>query len=415
MSEVQGISPRPALGPINLLQKGSACVLMIRADYATSAAGVEWCLVGRKPHQRRWVFINDVSTDLNVMDGERRIAWQAVVTSPPLWAGDVRVDFDADHSTLRLQDRISFRFTAGPSVSIEYACCNGSPLKFLDAARTRTEQKRVTPERAASGFHLHIGLERLGERTIFRKNVFVPVRGLTVEQNGEWKSLPSDRWISTSQARIDAFRLFTDGPNLLMEGNTVHRRLGNRPHPLGRLLGTGSPIRLVDVPYNPSQDMPLAAHAIDFGFVVDFQSDGADARLALQWAKPPSADHQLVLWSNRHGLCRIDYDRIAWENDGRVWRFELPWTDPPEAATMWGGLQGGPSWLWLVGTMAPFLLRQSGRTSRAKDPSAVGPYSLVPLARPSGEQVRLWPTDVISIGNSSRRRPTRSGPLRPRA
>jgi hypothetical protein len=37
---------------------------------------------------------------------------------------------------------------------------------------------------------------------------------------------------------------------------------------------------------------PLATHAFDFGLVVDFQSDDAEARLTLQWAKPPSEDHQ---------------------------------------------------------------------------------------------------------------------------
>lgn len=111
-------------------------------------------------------------------------------------------------------------------------------------ARTRTERERVTPERAAGGFHLRIGLERAGERAIYRKRVSVPVRGLAFEQNGEWKSLFPDQCISTAQASNDAFRLFTDGPNLLMEGNTVQRRLGDRPRTLGRLLGTGGPIRL---------------------------------------------------------------------------------------------------------------------------------------------------------------------------
>jgi hypothetical protein len=321
---------RRAQASINRLERGSACILMMRPDFATSAMGVEWCLIGQEPHLRRWVLIDHVSADLNVIDAEGRVVWQADVTTAPSWVADMHVDFDADHPILRWHDRIGFRFTRGPGINIEYACCNGSPLQFLDPARTRTERKRVTPERAAGGFHLRIGLERSGERAIFRHNIFVPVQGLALERNGEWTALSSDKCISTTQASSDAFRLFTNGPNLLLEGNTIHRRLGDRPGPLGRLLGTGGPIRLIDVPYNPSQDVRLADHAIDFGAVLCFQSDAGGARLELHRAVPPRPGHQLVLWSNRHGLCRIDHDCIGCENDGRVWRFKWPWNDEPE-------------------------------------------------------------------------------------
>jgi hypothetical protein len=325
--------------PAQTLEPGRAYVLMIRDGFRLSESEAAWWRLGRGQFLRRCLLIGEAAPDLEVHDADENLVWQARLSPIPAgWLDQVRIDWEPRHSPIDLGAPFRLTFDAPAAVRVEYAHCNGEPVTFEDDSRRRTRPLRLSPELAFAGVSLRVGLSRDGARTVLRRTLSIPTRGLAVHVDASgtrdgccWQQNdPQRRGLSVSAATSGAFRAFTDGPNALLEGNVFHRRVSDRPHPLGRLLGTGGGIRLADQPYNTLSYFPIAAHAIDFG-VVHALSPDPDLpdgyRLRLLRSIFPTRQHNLILWSIPHGVECLGTDRISCADEGRVWQFSRPWVE----------------------------------------------------------------------------------------
>jgi hypothetical protein len=339
--EVQVLPLGRLVEPIRHLEAAKDYVLITREEYRVSDAEAEWCLLGQGHRRRRWMLVDGARPALQVCDEDGNLVWQAELAPVvPQWAEAMRIDWWPNQSYLPLGSEVSFELGPPSQVRVEYVSCAGRPLEFMDQSRTRTRPIRLYPELAGAGCPLRIGLSRNDCRTVVRHTVPVPTRGLaehvdqSSQQNGySWRECKPGRWLTVAQAVVSAFRVFTDGPNALLEGPVFHRRVGDRPRPLGRLLGTGGPIRLVDQPYNTQSEFRIASHAIDFGLVRYFDLDRfSPNRYRLELLRPilPTDRHEVVLWSRENGVARVNFWDVTVEQNGRVWLFPCPWATPPE-------------------------------------------------------------------------------------
>ena len=212
---------------------------------------------------------------------------------------------------------------------------------MFDRHSLRAGPVKVHVDAAVSGCKLRIGLELNGERAVHRATLPIRCRGLAQrkaqrESGSVWRWHQWEKWLSLDEAKRDLSRVFTDGPNLLVEGYEVLGRCESRPRPLAQLLGTGAALDLIPNPYNIQDEgrYCLARGVVDFGLVVSFSKQHPwPGRLRLELFRPllPRDGHFVLLWSNRHGLHRIAWDAVRAEDEGRVWSFVPPWTDEPEA------------------------------------------------------------------------------------
>jgi hypothetical protein len=350
--EVEVLPEGRAAEPVGRLEPGRAYLLRMPRRHRVSDAGAEWCLVGRGDEVCRWVLIDEPSRGLEVCDARGNVAWEAdFVPSLPKWADRVLIVHRPREDYLDLDAEVAFTLTLPPEVEVDYVACNGEALEFADAARTVTRPLRLRPELAAMGFPLRVGLRRRGQLAVLRRTVPVPNRGLA-EFLSRWHPFDPGDPLTVSRAASGVFRVFTNGPAALLEGNVYHRRTDGRPRPLGRLLGTGAALRLANDAYNTIDQFAVAARVTDTGILRSFEEcpDGA-GRYRLELARPvtPTARHQLVLWSNGGALERFDRDQIEVHNDGRVWSFSRPAPAPGESLLcaiayegyrLGGGLQG---------------------------------------------------------------------------
>jgi hypothetical protein len=341
--EVQVLPLGRFIEPVRHLEAGRDYVLLTREGHRVSDGEAEWCLLGQGHRRRRWVLVEGTRPSLQVCDEEGNLVWQAeLAPAVPQWAEAVRIHWWPNQPHLSLGSEVSFELCAPAQVRVEYVSCAGRPLEFRDESRTRTRPIRLYPELAGAGCPLRVGLSRCGARTTLRRTVAVPTRGLAEhadqpsQQNGySWRQRDPGWWLSVAQAAVSAFRVFTDGPNALLEGHVFHRRVGDRPRPLGRLLGTGGAIRLVDQPYNTQSEFRIASHAVDFGPVRSFGLDRSSPdRYRLELLRPilPTDRHELVLWSSANGLARVSPRQVTVEQNGRVWLFARPRAVLPEGS-----------------------------------------------------------------------------------
>jgi hypothetical protein len=313
-------------------------VILLRDGFKVSDPNLDWWLVGWDGDRRRWMLVEEAQADLRVEDDRGGLAWQPskAVTSPT-WVERVQLSWKPYKARVDLGELIYFSIVPPQGTSVDYAVCNGKPLTFTDGTRTRTLPIRHLAEHAGSGCQLRVGLTREGARGVLRKSLKIPTRGLAEyrEEGGEfgWLRCHPRACMTVSHAAGRSFRTFTDGPNTLMEGHVLHRLLvPQRRGPLGRLLGTGGTLRLTNAPFDPTDDFPIAAHAVDFG-IVEWLNTGEGTApcvcLGLTRALAPTDQYELILWSDRYGLERIEGGRIdSWE-DGGVWSVVVPWKNAP--------------------------------------------------------------------------------------
>jgi hypothetical protein len=308
---------------------GEPVVLILREGLRVAVDPLDWRLVGRGEHRRRWVAFTALQPGLRVEDERGAVVWQAgTPAAPPAWVGGVSVGWRQDRPYLGVGDSFALRIRTPPGVVVDYATGNGRPLEFADPDRALTKRIRFGPEHAGGACQVRVGVSCGGTSAVVRATVEIPARGLaelvgSVDGPG-WRWRDGARPLSIAAAEGRSFRVFTDGADALLEGSLVHgRRPPGRAHPLGRLLGTGGVLRLARGPYCPVDEFPIAAHAVDFGLVTRLSvDDGPPRALRLNLARgiAPTDEHELILWSERRGPERVERGRIEVEDDGRTWR-----------------------------------------------------------------------------------------------
>jgi hypothetical protein len=321
-------------------EAGREFVVVTRPEHTASQPPDEWFLTGHgTPLARRWLRYASSPKMLVVTDNEGQVVWEAHAVLPPMWAAAAKVSAVPADTPFGLGDRVWFRVSGGPKVRAEWAVANGDTLQS-DAPNNRFGPVNLSPEQAVSGYRVRVGLERDAVRATYRGTVRVACRGLAHRPASadEWRSRRAEDRVFGYEARQDAFRVFAGAEEggVLLEGYEVHGRCGDRPRRLHQLLGTGAPLDLVAAPYNvcAGDRYPLAAGVHDTGIVTGGTHPSVwpdKVRLTLTRSLAPRDGHFVLLWSDRHGLHRIDHQSVTSEDGGRTWSVDPPWADEPQA------------------------------------------------------------------------------------
>ena len=305
---------------------GSEVVVLVRRGYLPNQEPDEWFLTGYNTlFERRWLHYSAAPAEFRVQDADAQPAWEAVAVPTPTLGQRVTIQVVPEQEPLVLGERFSLEISTTKDVDVEWVVVNGRALHF-DRDSRRAGPIRLHVDTALSGCRLRIGVEHNGTRTIHRSTVAVRCRGLAQqpvgeEAGGSWRWRKSDKWLSLQDTRRDLFRVFTDGPELLLEGYEVQGRSKSRPHRLPQLLGTGAPLELAPDPYNIQEDdrHRLLKGVVDFGLITSFSKLRPwSGRLRIELARsiPPAEGHFVVLWSNRHGVQSISQNAIEVEEEG---------------------------------------------------------------------------------------------------
>lgn len=313
--------------------------LVLREGFRASDDGLEWWLSGPADDRRRWVLVAEPKPGLRVVDRRGNIAWQAGASVPrPSWVDQVRVDRGPPFPHFTFGEDFHVTIAPPPEVTVESVVLNGQPLRFTDATRRRTWPIPYQPEHAIAGGLVRVGLSRQGAPGVLRVPLGLPTRGLVEfrrddEGASDWRSCPPNDPITVEDAGGRPFRVFTDGPDALLEGHVYHRRIDpKRPRPLGRLLGTGGRLTLATGRFSPTDEFPVAGFAIDRGLVEAVADEGGSSPgLRLWLARPlaPTEGRQVILWSDRHDPASVGAGQVRARDGGREWVVPLPWADEP--------------------------------------------------------------------------------------
>ena len=341
--DVQVIRLGARLGEsLQSLRAGSEVVVLVQRDYSPNQEPEEWFLTGYgTPFERRWLYYMSVPAELRVQGADGQPAWEAVAVPTPTWGQRVKIQVVPEQEPLALGERFSLEIGTTKDVHVEWVVVNGKALEF-DRDTRRAGPIQLHVETAISGCRIRVGLEQNGIRAIHRSTVQSDAVDWLSKRSEKRRVVRGagtveDKWLSLHEARRDLFRVFSDGPDLLLEGHEVQGRCESRPRRLSQLLGTGAALDLAPNPYNIQDDdrYQLLKAVVDFGLVTNFNRlrpwpSGLRIELARSSTSCRRALRLALVESSR--MCsRFEHDAIRFEEDGRIWSLDCPWTDEPEA------------------------------------------------------------------------------------
>jgi hypothetical protein len=294
-------------------------VLVTSSHAVVSPEPIAWRLLGPPHQRRRWWLIDGTEEGVRVTDGD--LAWTGLPPAPPpAWTNTVFVRTYPGNVFFGLGDKIRLGIERPADVRVVYALCEGERLTFTNDQRVQTDWVPVRPEMAGE-CRVRVGLEHQGQRAEVARVMTLPVRG------GAWADggpLGRREIILAAEGPTRPVRLFTDGPHFLMEGNVAHRLLAVQARPLGRVLGTGAGLRVVDRPYGTDLQFPLAGAAFDTGLARALHQDGEGWSLELLRPLPPGPRHEVLVWSPEHGVEVLPTSALR-AGGGTSWGFRSPW------------------------------------------------------------------------------------------